>query len=385
MLNKNVFFDEYKRKRRKWIIISFCAAIVLTLISVALLALFFKLRGSTSVSYKESGNAYYTVSLKENEFYSDDDVGKRDAYVAALIDKINVEFVYDLDVNARKAQGRYSYSVDAYLEIKDNKTGSVMLKEKHELVSTKTGEIKGGILDLSQSVSTNYSQYDTVAREFVSRYALIDTESTLVLRMSVYVPEMSGSFKWNDVGAYEIDLRIPLCQSTVRPEVETTVLSESRVIGESSSAAGAVLAFAILFIVLDVAAVSLAISFVTLTNEKSEYEKKMRRLRADYKGYIKKVRNEFDTSGYKIIFMDSLDDLIDMRECEHSSVLLYESENGEYSRFFILMPPNVMYAFDMSSDGSRDGAPRSTAYWNYDDEKGGGDSLKIRLMRFLNN
>ena len=92
----NAILLEQKRKRK---ITSYVFLIIVIMIcSLSLLFLYFNKTKDYYVSYKETSYLDYKVYLKENDFFETNYLEKENQYIASLIDHINANFNYKLNI-----------------------------------------------------------------------------------------------------------------------------------------------------------------------------------------------------------------------------------------------------------------------------------------------
>ena len=101
---------------RKWFIYMMIPTLVMLVLTL------FVLKGSmysdkeSVVNYNETGDIDYKVYLKDNSFYSDKYLGKDMQYVASLIDRININYKFDMKTD-NNLNFNYKYNIKADLLI----------------------------------------------------------------------------------------------------------------------------------------------------------------------------------------------------------------------------------------------------------------------------
>ena len=91
-----------------------------------------------SINYNEKSNIDYKVYLKDNDFYDEEFLGKDQAYVASLIDNIEVDFKYKLNMETEDIEFKYSYYVTAKLEIIDKTSNEALFNPVYPIKEEET-------------------------------------------------------------------------------------------------------------------------------------------------------------------------------------------------------------------------------------------------------
>ena len=133
--------QEYKRNRKKWIIIQSVALAVVLAIALASFVIYDRMNRTYYIEYTENGGVDYKVFLKDNPFYDDAYLEKDQSYVASLIKEITAEFTYDLTMDAESVGFDYTYKIDAQVIVANKDTGDPIYDPTFELIpETKESE-----------------------------------------------------------------------------------------------------------------------------------------------------------------------------------------------------------------------------------------------------
>ena len=342
---------DYKKNRSKWIMIQLIAIAVVTVILLGSFATFQQLNKTYYIDYTESGNIDYRVQLKENEFYDEEWVDKGQSYVASLIEKITADLQYSLNMNAANVDYEYSYRVDAQLEIVDDQSGAKIfapvypLKEETTLTTTSNNR-----LVIKESVDIDYHYYNDLAKKFNTVYDLDGTTNTLVVSMYVDVVGSCDAFEADAENDYAVSLRIPLTSKTVNVKMTTSVpAGESKVLAcQNGGARGVFKVLAIVFAILDVIAIAVLIGFIYLTrNEDINYSIKVKKLFSSYRSYIQQINNEFDTKGYQLLYVNTFNEMLGIRDTIQSPILMYENGDQTCTQFLIPTNTKILYIYEI--------------------------------------
>lgn len=385
--------EKYRRNRAKWIYLQAALIAVLTLLAFFALQGFLSQKRAEKIYCREEGNVDYTVILKENDFFWDTDVEGGKVYVGELVDKIDADFAYRLNIDDKRIDSEYHYRIDAVIQIKDRVSDTPMLERTYPLASGAYGRIENGELSIDRSVEIDYGKYNAVAEEFISRYSLTDTENTLCVKMSVDISEVAEYAEMTDTSAYELELLIPLTEKTVRP---TAVVesSEPRELLRDSGKSGAMLILLSALALFDLLAVSLLVVFVLLSrDDRNEYHRSVQKIVSDYKNYIQKTRIRFNAKDRQILYIDSFEEMLEIRDTMQMPIIMYEDREKLCTSFFIIAANGIMYLFEIKSDSKAEGTYCCDSYeekgetrvvhWQYDDDIDYGVGTVKRVIRSL--
>lgn len=343
--------SDYKKNRSKWMLIQLVAIAVITAILLGSFVTYRQLNKTYYIDYTESGDIDYRVNLKENEFYDEDVMEKGQSYVASLIDAIDADLTYRLNMNTAGVKYEYSYRVDAQLEIVDDQSGAKIYAPTYPLTEEKLlSTSSDNQLVIRESVSIDYHKYNDLANKFNTVYDLEGTTSTLVVSMYVDVVGSCDAFEQDAENDYVVSLRIPLTGKTVNIKMTTSVPEgESKVLacrnGESRKV---FMILAIVFAILDVLAVAFFIGFVYLTrNEDINYGIKVKKLFNNYRSYIQQINNEFDTNGYQLLYVNTFNEMLGIRDTIQSPILMYENGDQTCTQFLIPTNTKILYIFEI--------------------------------------
>ena len=345
----------YRKNREKWI---FTQAVIIAVLTIAILIsalVAYQLNKTYFIEYRESGYIDYNVFLKDNEFYDSTYLEKDQSYVASLIDKIVADFNYEIDMDAEDVNYKYSYTITSRLEILDDTSNAPIFNSKKELVSVqnKTQNTSKRLV-IDEIVVLNYDEYNDVANKFLETYALTDTESHIVLTLEVDVLSDCNAFSGSSSESYVSELRIPLTTQTVNIKMTSTVPDdEAKMIACARGAGSEVFkTTAIVLGVVDVLLVLLLIAFITLTRtDDITYTARVKKIISQYKSYIQRIKNAFDTHAYQVILVDTFDEMLEIRDTIQAPILMYENEDKTCTKFMIPTDSKLLYVYVIKVEG----------------------------------
>ena len=219
---------KYQRRRKGWITFQ---TIVIVLVTLALAFggyLYYGLNKATFVPYTQKGNVIYKAYLADNAFYEQEYLNGSHAYVASLVEKMTADFEYDLKIDAADVKFKYSYKIDAQVEVRDTETQMAIFNPVFELVPAKTMTGSGSTVSVKDAVELDYNKYNKLAKDFIASYSLDDTQSLLIVRMYVDVLGESQEFAADNKDSYTVELFVPLNKKTVTPYVVTPVSEQEQ-------------------------------------------------------------------------------------------------------------------------------------------------------------
>lgn len=345
--------DAYQHNRKKWIIIQSVIIGVLVLGMLLSSLIFFRMNKSTYVYYNEEGNVIHKAYLADNEFYDESYLNGSHAYVSALIEKMTGDFTYNLKLNASDVNVKYSYQIEAQVSVAERYSGTPIYNPVFELVPQKTFTTLGDSLSIHELVDIDYQFYNDLAKTFVNQYDLESyTMQTLFVRMHIEVLGTSEQFAENNTGEYVIELSVPLNSEVAKPSVSTTVpSSQQRILACDNSSKTGFLIAAIVLAVLSLAAIAVLIVYVYKTRDiHINYARKVQRILSNYKSYIQKVRNPFNTAGYQVLYVDTFTEMLEIRDALQLPVLMYENEDKTCTQFMIVFSTNILYTYEIKVD-----------------------------------
>lgn len=306
------------------------------------------------IEYNESSSVDYKVHLQENDFYEEEWLDKGQSYVASLIDTVNATFDYKLDMQSADIEYEYSYTVTAQLLITDKGTGLPLYDPetvmKPTVYATQNSNKK---LHIRESVVIDYPEFNRIASEFISTYDLKDVRCEILVTMNVAVIGNCEEFESNTNNNYNVSLSMPLTSRTVDVEINSTVpTTEGKVIACSDSSAPAVFKTAtILFGVIEILLIIALFAFTYLTrNEDINYTIKVNKILKNYRSFIQKITNEFNTDGYQLLKVNSFNEMLGIRDTIQSPILACENEDRTRTSFVIPSNTKILYIFEIKVD-----------------------------------
>ncbi len=341
----------YKKNRRKWIIIQ---AIVLTVLVIftSLSAISYVRLGDTYYAdFTERGNADYKVKLYPND-YLDVWQDSGQSYVSSLVESVLAEFEYKLDLADPDAKYDYSYEVTAELEVISNRGGNSLFAPTEQLLETKSFTGALGSVFINEEISVDFKKYDTLAREFIRAYGLSDVTSSLTVKMNIHTVAASEDFLDDCESEYFVAVKMPLATKTFVIDTLSTVPGTTTPATYKSAANRGIYGTAFwISAPLDLLLALILILFIYLTrNHDINYTIKVNRIVGNYKSYIQKINNGFNTEGYQLLAVDTFAEMLAIRDTIQSPILMSENEDKTSTKFLIPTNTKILYVFEIRVD-----------------------------------
>ena len=275
----------------------------------------FYITDNETISYHENSKINYQVHLKENDFYDTPYLNKGMAYIASLIDKINIDFNYMFYSNKTNSIDIYHKAV-AKLVIASQNNDKVFYENEYELAGKEVENIVDKYeYDLNESVVIDYDYYNNLANEFKNKYA-VATNS--YLEVYLQVDEVRNNKSHNSINESKTILTIPLSHREINIGLkESTVDTKNHVTSKAKLAIENdmfIYCDLVLLILLLVLIIRLIKKVHLLIHNKSKYDLYVNKLLRSYDRIIVNVKTAPNLNNYNVIKVDSFQELIDVRD-----------------------------------------------------------------------
>jgi len=365
---------KYQRRRKGWITFQ---TIVIVLVTLALAFggyLYYGLNKATFVPYTQKGNVIYKAYLADNAFYEQEYLNGSHAYVASLVEKMTADFEYDLKIDAADVKFKYSYKIDAQVEVRDTETQMAIFNPVFELVPAKTMTGSGSTVSVEDAVELDYNKYNKLAKDFIASYSLDDTQSLLIVRMYVDVLGESQEFAADNKDSYTVELFVPLNKKTVTPYVVTPVSEQEQKVLTVNNNDTIVLKYIVLGVfALDLILVLILALYTRLTRDKHiDYSRKVKRILSSYTSYIQRVNNPVVLSDYQVLNVDTFGEMLEIRDTLQMPILMFENNDRTCTQFFIVND-RILYLFKINVEDDFE----DFDYWDEDSEESEEQAVKF--------
>lgn len=340
---------KYQRRRKGWITFQTIVIVLVTLVLAFGGYLYYGLNKATFVPYTQKGNVIYKAYLADNAFYEQEYLNGSHAYVASLVEKMTADFEYDLKIDADDVKFKYSYKIDAQVEVRDTETQMAIFNPVFELIPAKTMTGSGSTVSVKDAVELDYNKYNKLAKDFIASYSLDDTQSLLIVRMYVDVLGESQEFAADNKDSYTVELFVPLNKKTVTPYVVTPVSEQEQKVLTVNNNDTVVLKHIVLGVfALDLILVLILALYTRLTRDKHiDYSRKVKRILSSYTSYIQRVNNPVVLSDYQVLNVDTFGEMLEIRDTLQMPILMFENNDRTCTQFFIVND-RILYLFKIN-------------------------------------
>lgn len=346
--------QQYKKNRKKWILIQAVALIVVAVIALGCFLTYNRLDRTYYIEYTESSEIDYKVVYQENKYFDDLVRGEDQTYIAHLIDHIMADFQYQMGMDASDVSLDYSYSIMAQVVVEDKDTGKPYYTVEEALLPcTQKAIANSNEVEIQEQVTIDFPKFNQFASDFMTAYDLKNATATLIITMKVQMLSTCDQFEKCNENTYFTDVRVPLNELTMdincttsAPETESKVLAYQNTMNQK--------VFLIIGYVTAVLALLQALGLIIYMrlsrNEDVTYTVKVQRMLNSYSSYIQRMEGDFDDESYQVIKIKSFNELLGIRDTLQSPILMTENRDQTMSRFLIPTDSKMLYVFEIKVD-----------------------------------
>ena len=332
MRKKQVNAILYNQTKRKYTLIALsCVIFVVSVIALALFLIYFKRTQKQYVSYEESGKVDYKVYLKNNEFFKDTYLDGNNRYIANLIDYVNAAFNYELSLNEKNVEFKYTYRIQADLKVVEKGTDIPLYTDTKVLLETVEKTSNSDKIIINENIDIDYNYYNYLAKKLISFYSLENTDSTLTINMHINVLGSCEDFYEDNNQDSVITLSIPLTTKTVGIDISNNLKDSENNIIQCKSIYSNNYIFIILgamVVIIDTILVIFTIKYSIKTRTaENVYEKELKKVLNNYSSYIQMIGNEFDFDDYQVVKVNSFTDMLEISDRITQPILMKENND----------------------------------------------------------
>lgn len=291
------------------------------------------------IVYTESSSIDYKVYLKENEFFTQEYLGRDQQYIASIIEQVVANFKYDLKSSEPNMNHTYKYKIVATTNVKDEKNNNSIYKFSEELVPETVGTFNTNKkLVINENIPIDYNKYNQIIKKFINVYALNDIESTVTINMYINVDGVTKS------AAPVSSVIIPLTTKTVAIDIESNSVNATDISVYKEIANKNNLYIAVLTSILTIMIIiELGVFLNSNKDDVAVYKSKVKKIMVNYDSYIQKINGEFKLDEYQQLEVESFEDLLQIRDTINEPILMLEDE--EVTNFLIQSKANTIYIY----------------------------------------
>lgn len=305
-------------------------------------------------SYKADKSANYTVSLKENDFYTTDTLPSKMSYPASALNLINVNFKYDFS-SSDLADINYTYDIKADIvgTVKDDDDKNSEIWNRSFIVQserTNTVNQKNNFL-INDDVVIDYNYFNNLATLYEQSYGF-NVEVILKVRLQIkyHIDLADKNIDDEEVSDY-IELTMPLATNVTRVNENYTEATKDSLMPHVEEKKNSPINK--VFIIFGTGLIALGILVIALNinsrkyTKKDLYRKNINSILKDYSDLVVSVVNKPNISGLKTMRLSNIDDLVDVAEQRNDNIVLYERIKDKESDLYVICN-NYVYIYTVT-------------------------------------
>ncbi len=378
--------QEYKKNRKRWILIQTIILVVIGAIALGSFVVYDRMNRTYYIEYAESGSVDYKVQYAPNAFFDEEWVGSGQSYVTSLVDGVQADFAYTLNMDTTNVGFDYTYGIESQVIISDKNTGDHIFAPTEVLLPDATDSLRRtDSFKLKKSVMVDFPRYNALAHQFIEAYGLKNATAMLAVTLHVDVVSQCDEFETNNENSYSISLNIPLLEENFSMHTTSnTPAGESKVLAcRGTINQNVPLVVCIVSGILDAILACVLVVFVYVTrNEDINYANKIKKILRSYRSFIQQIDGEFDAEGYQIVYIKTFTEMLGIRDTIQSPVLMSENADETMTRFLIPTNTKILYTFEIKVDNydliyNTPAEDTHGAFFTFEDEQGTEDAIII--------
>ena len=302
------------------------------------------LESGKSVSYTEKSNIDYSVCLNNNSFYETKCLPKNMKYVASLINKIQVKFDYNFDID-EKTDIDFKYNIDGKLVIKD-KSGKSFYEKDYELLKEKELKSTDKNARIYETLDIDYNKYNDVANTFKSSYGL-DTESYLIVTMKIKKDSLNEDSKFSISSDSDMYLTIPLSERAIDVELnfvdinrKSNMIVRERLVLKNT-----------LYLIISGFSIFMGLYVMIMTMRKYRvpdsnkvYDTYIKKLLREYDRLIAESKTIISFEDKEVIKVNTFNELLDIHD-NLTLPIMYYNVTSHVKSYFYIAHQNIVYLY----------------------------------------
>lgn len=355
---------KHQRRRRNNKIKLGLSSMLLIIIAIILIITYFNASKNEYNNYSEKAKVNYNVELKQNDFYPEDYDFENNTLIATLINNFDIYFNYNLTLD-KEQEYTYSYKILAKTMVQNDADNTSIYETTEELVNKEEHTSNSKNLNIIENLKINYDTYNDKINKFVNLYGLTDSNSMLELEMKVKV---INKYDGTQINKEEnvMTLTIPLTTKTVDISVgQNVVQDEGKILSKKSEYSEENLKYLLIIgIVVGIAGILVLIKFIKYLFEtrsaETMYDQQLKMILFNYKNYIQQTNNKINEKDYKVIQINTFNEMIGLRDTIQSPILMYTVEN-ERKTYFMIIKDGLLYTYLLGSNEIREELRKNAA------------------------
>ncbi len=306
---------------------------------------------SNDVTYSEIGTSNYKVYLKENSYFEQPYLGEDMAYIASIINSINVNFNYSYK-SSEVLDYTHDNKITATLYINDSVTDKELFKEEEELIGTEKETLSSDKFTVNKDVDIDYDKYNEKVNALKKEYG-VQIDSKLVITMATNTKGSTAKEEASFDKVNAMSIEIPLSEQTLNISsinkniVEEGTLNVTNEMGINNLFL--VILAAIFYLMSVFYLVKIIKTYIQIINKRDIYQLTVKKYLREYDRMI--VTSEQPDLNENVfenkIRVMSIEELIDAHDSTGSPIVYYEVIPNEKS-YFIIISGLTLYKLTIS-------------------------------------
>jgi hypothetical protein len=309
----------------------------------------FNTKTKVRVQYEDNSDVYYKVNYIDDSF---DSVNNK--YISNMVDTIDITYDYK-NVISEYVNGFYRYSVDALLITYEDNVNDSLWEREYELVGENTVVLDANNINsikILDSFSIDFNRFKDEIDEFLNNNNLdMKLQGYLKVRINIFESLKFGSLENKYDDNKVITVGIPLTSDTFKIDVNN-IGSKNNCYEFTSNRT-----MNIVFLVIGVFFVSLALTllvfvirqFNIIRGMENEYHKTLKKILSKYDKNIVKVNRFYANKKYNMIYVDSIEELMDVSNKKNKMISFKEIKRG-YESLFVIIDEDDAWIYKFKSN-----------------------------------
>ena len=335
-------------KFEKRIIKKFTRILVTFILIVFSIFLFLIENKTKNIKYQEYGNIDYNIELTDNEFFKEGTLPANNQYISSIINTINLDFKYKLQMKSDFNDYKYKYKIEAQTKIIEKSTQNDIYNIKEILKEEEIVKSEDNKDMLDSNIAINYRNYDTIVKKLINAYDLNNVDCKTIVTFYVDLVDENDEVK----NTSTMKVNVPLNVKTVNVETENSIdnLEEKDFVIQQNKNYSMIFAIiTIILVIYEIMNITNIIKDIKRNCPKEIVEKlKLKKILREYHPYIQKINNKFDMTNYTVMRIESFDDMIRIREVVQNPILMFENETETKTYFIITTSTSILYVYEVN-------------------------------------
>lgn len=305
------------------------------------------------MTYKSSGKIDYKVILKENNFIDTNYLNTDGAYILDLIDHIQLIPSYNFKSSTKtKVAGtnKLVAKLKVYYKESSDKSSNPEVMSKEKVLDEK-------VMNFSDKKYINVSTYDLYLNDYLDMINEFQNQVKISVDGYLEVTEISdfsgtvGGASYND--SYSNTIKIPLSSSVVKIENSTSKAKEKSVYeSDLVKTNKTVMSYIVIANIITFIIVCFLLKKLFTFTNKTEYERKIKKILSNYDDIIVNTSTILDVSKYKLIEIDEFKEILNLSRELLLPIMNFEMIKNEETWFYVIKD-DILYRYIVSNEKTK--------------------------------